>query len=203
MSRTLSLVGAMLLASTTVWAAVPEAAAPIAALDNGLLQAMKSGKTAPFEARYVALAPLVTSAFNLDAILETSVGPHWASFPATEQAALRAEFTRFTVANYVANFNSFSGEKIELQPDMRAIGAEQVVSTRIIPTSGDPARLDYVMKQGGAGWQAVDVLLDGTISRVAVQRSDFRAMLGAGGAEALLDGLKKKVAALSGGTTLP
>ncbi len=32
------------------------------------------------------------------------------------------------------------------------------------------------------GWRIVDVLLDGSISRVAVQRSDFRSLLGNGGA---------------------
>ncbi len=164
---------------------------------------MKAGRSEPFGQRYAALAPVVTRAFDLDAILETSVGPRWSSFPPAEQEALRAEFARFTVASYVSSFNSFSGEKFEIAPETRAIGAEQVVSTRIIPTSGDPARLDYVMRQGGGGWQAVDVLLDGTISRVAVQRSDFRAMLGSGGAEALLDSLKKKVATLSGGAPVP
>ena len=35
------------------------------------------------------------------------------------------------------------------------------------------------MRQVNAdAWKAVDVLLDGTISRVAVQRSDFRSLLG-------------------------
>jgi phospholipid transport system substrate-binding protein len=50
------------------------------------------------------------------------------------------------------------------------------------------------------GWQAVDVLTDGSISRVAVQRSDFRGLLMAGGVPALTKGLEHKVALLSGGT---
>ena len=40
-----------------------------------------------------------------------------------------------------------------------------------------PTPLDYVMRQGEKGRRAVDVLLDGSISRVAVQRSDFRSLL--------------------------
>jgi phospholipid transport system substrate-binding protein len=65
---------------------------------------------------------------------------------------------------------------------------------------GSSVGLDYVMHRGPAGWQAVDVLTDGSISRVAVQRSDFRELLNSGGAPALVAGLQHKVANLSGGT---
>ncbi len=48
----------------------------------------------------------------------------------------------------------------------------------------------------------MDVLLDGSISRVAVQRSDFRSLL-EGGPSALVDSLRRKVADLSGGAGVP
>ena len=48
------------------------------------------------------------------------------------------------------------------------------------------------MRQVNGMWKAVDVLLDGTISRVAVQRSDFRNLLGAGDASALIASLERK-----------
>jgi phospholipid transport system substrate-binding protein len=56
------------------------------------------------------------------------------------------------------------------------------------------------MQPSENGWRVTDVLLDGTISRVAVQRSDFRSLLGHGDATALIASLKRKVANLSGGT---
>jgi phospholipid transport system substrate-binding protein len=58
------------------------------------------------------------------------------------------------------------------------------------------------MRQGPGGWQAVDVLETGTISQVAVQRSDFRSLL-EGGADKLIASLKAKVDKLSGGTVHP
>jgi phospholipid transport system substrate-binding protein len=54
------------------------------------------------------------------------------------------------------------------------------------------------MHQEGAAWKVVDVLLDGTISRVAVQRSDFRGVLAHGGAPALIASLERKVVDLAG-----
>jgi phospholipid transport system substrate-binding protein len=55
------------------------------------------------------------------------------------------------------------------------------------------------MRQNGKGWKAVDVLADGSISRVAVQRSDFRRLVSRGGAQALIESLNQKTADLSGG----
>jgi phospholipid transport system substrate-binding protein len=55
------------------------------------------------------------------------------------------------------------------------------------------------MHRSDGGWRATDVLADGSISRVAVQRSDFRTLLSRGGGSALLASLQKKVADLSDG----
>ena len=206
MARSVHLIATVALlaawAAAPARAAIPDAAAPIAALDQALEQVMHDGKATPFSQRYATLAPVVQQTFDLDTILETSVGPRWQSFSPAEQQQVRAEFLQFTVASYVSNFISYNGERFDISPDTRSIGSEQVVSTRIIPTSGDPARIDYVMRQGANGWRAVDVLLDGTISRIAVQRSDFRSLV-EGGPAALVESLRRKVADLSGKAGAP
>jgi phospholipid transport system substrate-binding protein len=73
------------------------------------------------------------------------------------------------------------------------------VQSRIAPLSGDATELDYVMKQTPSGWVVVDVLTAGSISRVAVQRSDFRRILSNGGSDELLASLQRKASDLSGG----
>ena len=181
-------------------AADPDAAAPIAALNAGLIQAMRSGKAAPFPQRFAALAPVVDRAVDLGATLQAVVGPRWAGLPQAQQSQLLDVFRRYTVATYVANFDSFGGEKLDVLPESRSIGADQVVATQIVPAAGAPTRIDYVMRRGPAGWKAVDVYLNATISQVAVQRSDFRSLLSAGDAGPLIASLKRKIADLSGGT---
>lgn len=180
-------------------AADPEAEAPIAALNQALLAAMQAGQTTPFVQRFERLAPAVERAFDLAGILQASVGPRWSGLPPAQQAQLQEVFRRFTVASYAARFDSYGGERIEVVPDGRGVGADQVVATRIVPPGGEPTRIDYVMRRGPAGWRAVDVLLNGSISQVAVQRSDFRASVAAGDASALIASLQRKVAELSGG----
>ena len=71
--------------------------------------------------------------------------------------------------------------------------------TKLVARDGTSTTLDYVMRDGPSGWKVVDVLAGGAISRVAVQRSDFRTLLTSGGVPALTVALQNKVANLSGG----
>ena len=198
--RRFLLAAPLLALSLPALAADPEAAAPIAALNQAVLAAMRAGKATPFVQRYNALAPAVDRAFDLQGVLAASVGPRLASLPAPEQAKLLDVFRKFTVASYAANFDSFGGERIEVLPDQRSVGADVVVPTQIVPPGQEPIRIDYVMRRTAQGWRAIDVLLNGSISQNAVKRSDFRSLVTATSAQPLIDSLQRKVAELSGGT---
>ena len=191
-----SVIGIMLPARAADQPGVTE---PIEQLVDALLQAMKAGPGTPFNKRFDLLAPVVDHTFDLPAILQQSVGAPWENLPPDQQAMLVQAFRRYTVASYVNSFNAFNGQRFEVKPDTRAVGNEQVVQTRIIPPRGDAHKLDYVMRETGKGWKAVDVLAEGSISRVAVQRSDFRRLLSRGGAQALADSLRAKSTDLSDG----
>jgi phospholipid transport system substrate-binding protein len=55
----------------------------------------------------------------------------------------------------------------------------------------------------GDNWQITDVLLNGTISQVAIHSSDFSALVTSGDATQLIAALKTKIAALASGPTSP
>jgi phospholipid transport system substrate-binding protein len=165
-----------------------------------LVKIMRMGRSSPFEQRFQTLAPVVDQVFDLQAVLEISVGPTWRDMPPAQQAALQAAFRRYTVASYVNSFNNYTGQRFDVSPETRTLGnGDQVVQSKIIPPSGDSHSLDYVMREGEGDWRVVDVLADGAISRVAVQRSDFRSLLMRGGAPALAASLQQKTADLGGG----
>jgi phospholipid transport system substrate-binding protein len=146
------------------------------------------------------LTPEVDRAFDLPAVLQLSVGPTWSTLPPDQQTTLLTAFRRYTVANYVNNFDNYSGQRFDIQPDTKSLpNGEQLVQTKIVSGSGDSHELDYVMRRTSGAWKAVDVLADGSISRVAVQRSDFRRLVARGGAQALIQSLNQKTSDLSGG----
>jgi phospholipid transport system substrate-binding protein len=176
---------------------------PVDELYAALRAAMREGHATPFKQRFDRLAPVIDRTFDLDAILQTSVGLRWPALDEASRQTLVEVFRAFTVASYTANFDTDNGEKLEVRPQTRAAESEVVVETSLVPAQGDPVRIDYVMRQeqgSPVGWRIVDVLLDGSISRVAVQRSDFRSLLASGSPVPLIDSLKRKVAELSGGT---
>lgn len=174
--------------------------APAEQLDEALLAAMKVGANTSFEARYRALDPVIAQVFDLNAVLAASVGFSWATMPEPQKAQLAAAFRRYTVSSFVSNFNSYNGQSFQVLPSVRPVNNDEVVvQTRMLRPDDSPLKLDYVMRRGPGGWRAVDILTDGAISRVAVQRSDFRQLLVSGGVPALVAGLTHKVANLSGG----
>ena len=174
--------------------------APIQRFNDALLAAMKAGPSMSFAQRAAMLTPVIEQTLDLDAILAASVGLRWPALPDDQKAQVDTAFRRYTVASYAANFNSYTGQTFQMSPGVRSVGnGEVVVGTRLVSTDGSATPLDYVMRDTRSGWKAVDVLAGGSISRVAVQRSDFRHLLTSGGVPALMAALQSKVANLSGG----
>jgi phospholipid transport system substrate-binding protein len=168
-------------------------------LHAGLMSIMKAGSAAPFRQRYETIAPVIGRVFDLEVILQHVIGPRWASLPPDQQGALGDAFRRYTIASYVANFDGYSGQRFDILPGLRAAGGDRIVETRIVPRFGQPHELDYVLRQESGGWKIVDVLAEGSVSRVAAQRSEMRSVLSDGGGAALLVSLRRKTAELSGG----
>lgn len=194
---------AALLALPQARAAAPDAAsvtAPVTALDNALIRVMKEGSAGKsFAARYAALKPVVVHSFDLPAILQVSAGLLWSQIPAGQQAELETLFRQYTIASYISSFSGYGGQHFVTQPNPRALGAKRIVTTDLVSKAGKKTVLAYVMSPGGSTWKITDVLFEGTISKVATQRSDFSGLIQPGNATKLIAALKHKVAALSNG----
>jgi phospholipid transport system substrate-binding protein len=202
LSATVSTVGAMI---GPAWMGTARAdiadpvAQPLRDLHNALEATMRAGHTTPFPQRFDALAPVVDQVFDLDTVLKVSVGLRWDSMDDDVRNRLLRTYRRFTVATYVANFDRYDGKRFQVLPGARDSGTDRIVSTELVTSGGERLRIDYVMRGAGDTWRAVDILWEGSISRVAVQRSDFRKILVSGDAEALIASLRRKIADLSDG----
>ena len=74
-----------------------------------------------------------------------------------------------------------------------------IVQTQLIKTNGEKISLNYLMRQAGEAWKVIDVFLSGTVSELAARRSEFTAVLAQGGADALVQMLDQRTAALRTG----
>lgn len=167
-----------------------DAAAPIARLNAAL-----ETRSANFSQRVAMLEPVLEQSFDLPTVLRASVGLGWATLSAADQQNLLQVFRRYIAANYAANFTG--GQQIRIMPEQRSLpGGGEVVQTQVVDSNGEAHRIDYVMRRTAAGWRAEDVLADGTISRVAVQRSDFASILARSGAAGLATRMAEVAASL-------
>lgn len=181
-------------------AATPPEALPVDSLDSALIAVMKAGSAGKsFAARYAMLKPVVEASFDLELILQNSAGLLWPQIPPAQKTELGKLFRQYTIATYVSNFNAYGGQHFTTDPEIRRAGDSRIVSTTLNEQDGKAVKLAYVMREAGGAWKITDVLFEGTISKVAAQRSDFSGLIDPGNAARLIEALKKKIAMLSGG----
>jgi phospholipid transport system substrate-binding protein len=169
-------------------AAAPDTAAidTIKSFYDTLLSVMQQAKALGLKGRYEKLNPAIRKAFNLPLMTQLSVGPEWQKLSPEEQKGLIAAFSDFSVSTYAARFDGYSGQHFDVNPNPTPTAGGVIVNTKLVKTSGEPVKLNYLMRNGGAGWQILDVYLDGTISEVAARRSEFSSVLRRDGAEGLI-----------------
>jgi phospholipid transport system substrate-binding protein len=175
------------------------AAPMIDAFYNTLLATMKDGPTLGFNGRVARLTPAITQAFDLPAMTRIAAGAQWPTLSPNDQHRLIDAFSRFSVASYAANFDSYDDERFEVLREVPAPGSGGgvIVETRLLPKKGDPVQLNYLMRRGKDGLQIIDVFVNGTISEMATRRSEFSSVLNRGGAQALYDVLETKIKTLA------
>jgi phospholipid transport system substrate-binding protein len=153
---------------------------------------MRDGRVLGESGRLARLAPVIDRTFDIPGMTRLAIGPSWASLTTTQQQQLITSFRHYVAATYADQFDSYSGEQLQVTGE-RPRGADVIVETRIVKPKGDVTRLDYLMRQNQPGPQISDVYLDGSISQLAVHRSEFHSILQREGVDGLVVALNRKV----------
>jgi phospholipid transport system substrate-binding protein len=163
-----------------------------------LLTTMKEGHTLAQSGRYGRLAPVVDRVFDVPFMTRLAVGPSWDTLSPAQQQQLTEAFRHYIAATYADRFDSYSGQQLQVTGE-RPYNADVIVQTKIVKSDGDTTTLDYLMRQNQGSWQISDVYLDGTISQLAIQRSEFYSILRREGVDGLVMALNRKVDLLGKG----
>ena len=192
----LSLVVGMFVESAAALA--PDPQANVRGFYDTLLTAMKNGPTLGQSGRYARLAPVVDRLFDIPSMTRLAIGPTWATLSPAQQQQLVEAFRHYVAATYADRFDSWSGEQLRVTGE-RPYNADVIVQTKIVKTNGETTTLDYLMHQNQGTWQISDVYLDGSISQLAIQRSEFHSILRRDGVDGLVMALNRKVDLLGRG----
>ena len=165
---------------------------------DALLTTMKDGRTLGQSGRFGRLAPVVDRVFDIPFMTRLAIGPSWATLSPAQQQQVTEAFRHYITATYADRFDSYSGQQLQVTGE-RPYNAHVIVQTKIVKSDGDTTTLDYLMRQNQGSWQISDVYLDGTISQLAIQRSEFYSILRRDGVDGLVMALNRKVDLLGRG----
>jgi len=185
-----------------LWACAPAFAggdpkATIDGFDAALLDVMKNANKLGYKGRYDKLTPVLQNTYDLPLMARISVGPQWATLTPDQQTKVVEAFAALSIATYASRFDGFGGEQFQITSEAPTTGGDDVVDTKMIRPNDDPVDLNYRLRKSGDDWKVIDVFLSGTISQLANYRSEFSATLRNKGADALVQLINDKVAALA------
>jgi phospholipid transport system substrate-binding protein len=194
-------IGLAALAAAPVARASASAASPVAKIRkfyDVLVSVMKQGQKLGFDGRRDKLRPTILETFDFPLMTRLMVGPQWSGLGPVQQQQLVAAFGAFSIATYANRFDDYSGERfdVEAQPTDLANG-DRIVKSQLVQQNGEKIALNYLMREDGGSWQAIDVYLSGTVSELATRRSEFSSVMRRGGAAALVEALERKAAELA------
>jgi len=159
-----------------------------------LIDMMKSSDTMTFDDRVEFLTPRMDEAFDLDFMSSKSVGRQWKQLSTEQQRAWRAKFEQLTVSNYAGRFVGYTGENFETLGDEPAARNTVMVLTRVTVPGDEDVDLNYRLRETREGWRIIDVYLKGTVSELALRRSEYSSTLKRDGFEKLATAIDRKIA---------
>jgi phospholipid transport system substrate-binding protein len=187
----------LLLCAESAQAASGSASDAIRRFYDVLLQTMKTGPALGAVGRYRALQPAVAETFDLPYMTTLAVGPKWADLSASARAQVISAFQNYTVANYANQFDAYNGQQFRVSGEERR-DTDTIVDTDIVKGDGTSVAVKYRLHSADGSWRIIDVYLDGSISQLAIRRSEFSSVLNQQGVNGLIATLNQKADALVG-----
>jgi phospholipid transport system substrate-binding protein len=175
-------------------AGAAEARAPVDQLYSVLLEVMQRGDQLSHQERYARLDPVIRHVYDLPFMSAKALGRYWKELSEPDRERWTSTFTRMIVSTYSDRFDEYSGQRFEVMSVEPSIQETSIVRTRILPADEEPIELDYRLHSVDGSWRIVDVFMNGTVSELALRRSEYSSVFKRKGFESLLASLEEKIA---------
>ncbi|MDG2303393.1 MAG: ABC transporter substrate-binding protein [Candidatus Binatia bacterium] len=165
---------------------------------NGTLLSLFEGG-GDFQSRFDTTEPAVKKAFDLGFMASKVLGRRGKDLTPEQKAEWLATFTRLTASNYAGRFVGEKGPSFETLGEEDGTHDTVVVRTQIVTPGKDNTLLTYRLRETPNGWKVIDCYLNGTVSEIALRRSEYGAVLRRDGFEALVKAVNSKSEQLAAG----
>lgn len=175
------------------------AATVVESLHSTLISVMKDADRLGYQGRLDRLLPVLRSHFDSDWMAEKSVGRHWRKLDEAQQSTLVETIRKFTGANYAGRFDGWSGQSFETVKEEPSLHKTVLVYTKLTEPDDEGVELNYRLHRSDGTWRIIDVYFNGTVSELALRRSEYSSLIKRDGFDALLTALDDKIAKLAAG----
>lgn len=190
---------ASLLASPAGVGGEEKAAAVAGRFNESLLSSMRDADELGYAGRHARLKPMVEGTFDIAFMSERVLGSRWKDLGDEERRQWRELFADLLTATYAGRFVGFRGQHFETRGEEPAARDTILVSTTLIDPGGENVDINYRLRRVDGAWRVVDIYLKGTVSELALRRSEYAALLQREGFAALTKAVREKIAALERG----
>ena len=146
----------------------------------------------PYQGRFEIVAPVVREIFDVPFMAAKSIGRYWRKLDGEQRHRWVKTFEEFTISNFADRFDGFSGQSFEISGERPASRETRVVETILTRPGDESVELDYRMRSTAGAWRVVDIYSDGSVSEVALRRSEYAAVLKGRGIEGLIAAVSAK-----------
>lgn len=170
------------------------ARATVEELYDALQEVMHQGEQLSYEERYSQLDPVIRRVYDLPFMSAKTLGRYWKDLSDQDRERWVSTFARLTVSTYADRFDKYSGQQFEILTVEPSAHETLMVRTRIVPADEKPVDLDYRLRGADGSWRVIDVFMNGTVSELALRRSEYSSVFKRDGFESLLSSLEEKIA---------
>lgn len=149
-------------------------------------------KDAPDKVREAEFRKLLHDNFDMKTIGRFTLGAHWKNASKEQQAEFLKLFEEMIITVYSRRFKDYNGEIFEVKGSRKDGEKDSIVSSEIIPKSGQKIKIDWRVRNKDGKFSVVDIIVEG-VSMSITQRSDFSSVIQRGGGkiDVLLSHLRK------------
>jgi len=151
-------------------AAALDPAAMISDLDREARPILAPG--VPTAQRRAAFRQLFEADFDLRAIAQFVLGPHWRAASEPERQEFMELFANYTAGVYAKKLADFNGAKLEILGTRMEPDGAQVSTESVPPKGGPPIKIDWRLNRYDETYKISDVIV-GNVSMAATQRAEF------------------------------
>jgi len=173
---------------------VEAAVAAVERLHDALIQVMKDAKGLGYQGRFTRIVDVIPHTYDIGFMARLTVGRRqWKKLSEADQARWLEIFQRLMAANYAGRFTDYDGHRFETLGDEPAGSGTRLVRTQLVIPGDEDVQLNYRMREEDGEWRIIDVFLNGTVSEVALRRSEYAAVLKRDGVDELFSVVEQKI----------